>query len=114
MRLLWTAVAAVLLASQSALANPDDTMRRLWSELHTMRDDPEFHALGFSAGGPYHSWSEELSALNRNQAFVLELASRCDGLVPWDLMRLARDYMNKRRSAATNRLEAAWRNCFEQ
>ena len=39
---------------------------------------------------------------------VLELASRCDGLVPWDLMRLARDYMNKRVSrnkSARSRME---------
>ena len=35
---------------------------RLYKQLHGFKDDPEFADMGFSAGGPYHAWLDDIQS----------------------------------------------------
>ena len=36
---------------------------RLYEQLHGFKDDPGFAEMGFSAGGPYHAWLDDIQSL---------------------------------------------------
>ena len=45
---------------------------RLYEELHTFKDDIEFHDMGFSRAGPYYAWMEAVEAhQDANPGWVL-------------------------------------------
>ena len=37
---------------------------RLYEQLHGFKNDPEFAEMGFSAGGPYHAWLDDIQSLD--------------------------------------------------
>ena len=66
---------------------------RLYEELHTFKDDPEFLRVGFVLGGPYSAWMQAIEKQrDTNPGFELfyEL-----GFLPGDLMMLGMNYMDE-------------------
>ena len=63
---------------------------RLYSELHGFKDDPEFLAVGFGRGGPYHQWMQAIESV-RDRAGIKVL--RDLGFVAGDVLMLGMDYM---------------------
>ena len=66
---------------------------RLYEELHTFKDDPEFLRVGFVLGGPYSAW---MQAIERHQDTNpgFEMLDEL-GFLPNEIMMLGMSYMDE-------------------
>jgi len=65
----------------------------LYEELHSFKDDPTFHEVGFGRGGRFRDWRTRVEAL-QSTAGLETLADV--GVVPGDLLTLGMEYMRSK------------------
>jgi len=63
---------------------------RLYEELQSFRDDPDFALVGFSPNGQYYSWLQEAEILHSESAFEVHQEI---GFLAGDIMQLGTEYM---------------------
>ena len=66
---------------------------RLYEELHTFKDDPEFLDFGFSRAGPYSAWMQAVEK-HQDENLGFELSDEL-GFLTNDVLMLGMDYMNE-------------------
>ena len=65
----------------------------LYKELHSFKDDPTFHEVGFGTCCRFHDWQTRVEAL-RSKAELETLADV--GVLPGDLLMLGMEYMRSK------------------
>ena len=65
----------------------------LYKELHSFKDDPTFHEVGFGTCCRFHDWQTRVEAL-RSKAGLETLADV--GVLPGDLLMLGMEYMRSK------------------
>ena len=65
----------------------------LYEELHSFKDDPTFHEVGFGSCCRFHDWQTRVEAL-QSEAGLETLADI--GVVPGDLLTLGMEYMRSK------------------
>ena len=80
----------------------------LQEELHTFKDDPEFHKFGFGACCRFHDWLTRVRALGGNEDLDIWLWDHDLWIDTDSLMRLGLEYMwsEGRSTSATSIIEA--------
>ena len=66
---------------------------RLYEELRTFKDDPEFLDFGFSRAGPYSAWMQAVEK-HQDENLGFELSDEL-GFLTNDVLMLGMDYMNE-------------------
>ena len=69
---------------------------RLYKELHTFKDAPEFGEMGFSSAGPYYVWLKDIKALDAglDRSARAEAANQL-GIPVTNIMMLGMKYMSE-------------------
>ena len=67
----------------------------LYEQLHGFKDDPGFAEMGFSAGGPYHAWLDDIQSLEGGLDFETRIEALTQlGVAIADITMLGMNYMS--------------------
>ena len=101
-RLIWLDTLPEPMQESESSVDSDETtefsahtkqLLTLYEELHSFKDDPNFHEVGFGRCCRFHEWQTRVAAL-RSRAGLETLADV--GVLPGDLLTLGMEYMRSK------------------